>query len=151
LFRVVAIEVNCRPTDVQIDAKNGNEHQSQRIYRTMKSILILLAIAITTVNSFTLPINRRYAFAATTRTRLYSDNSNENNSGSKTKFGEQATSVEERFLTDFRTADGELVDPYKLLNIKRSATKTEIKESYRRLSRKLHPDAQQSNILPGRW
>ena len=112
--------------------------------------IILLAIAITTVNSFTLPINRRYAFA--TRTRLYSDNSNENNSGSKTKFGEQATSTEERFLTDFRTADGELVDPYKLLNIKRSATKTEIKESYRRLSRKLHPDAvHQSNILPGRW
>ena len=115
----------------------------------MKSI-ILLAIAITT-DSFTLPINRRYALAAT-RTRIYSDNSNGNNSVSKTKFGEQATSVEERFLTDFRTADGELVDPYKLLNIKRSASKTEIKESYRRLSRKLHPDAvQQSNILPGRW
>lgn len=116
----------------------------------MKSILmILLAIAITTVNSFT-PINRRYALA-TTRTQIYLDNSNGNNSSSKTKFGEQATSVEERFLTDFRTADGELVDPYKLLNIKRSASKTEIKESYRRLSRKLHPDAVQSNILPGRW
>jgi hypothetical protein len=115
----------------------------------MKSNTILFAI-ITTVNSFTLPINRRYALAM--RSRIYSDNSNGNNSGSKTKFGEQATSVEERFLTDFRTADGELVDPYKLLNIKRSATKTEIKESYRRLSRKLHPDAvQQSNILPGRW
>lgn len=117
----------------------------------MKSNTILLAITITTVNSFTLPINRRYAMA-TTRTRIHSDNLNGNNSGSKTKFGEQATSVEERFLTDFRTADGELVDPYKLLNIKRSATKIEIKESYRRLSRKLHPDAvQQSNILPGRW
>ena len=112
--------------------------------------MILLAIAITTVNSFTLSINRRYALTKT-RARLYSDNSNGNNSGSKTKFGEQATSVEERFLTDFRTADGELVDPYKLLNVKRSASKTEIKESYRRLSRKLHPDAVQSNILPGRW
>ena len=119
----------------------------------MKSILmILFAIAITTVNSFTLPMNRRYAFAVTSRTQIYSDNSNGNNSGSKTKFGQQTTSTEERFLTDFRTADGELVDPYKLLNIKRSATKIEIKESYRKLSRKLHPDAvQQSNILPGRW
>ena len=113
--------------------------------------MILLAITITTVNSF-LPINRRYAFAVTPRTRIHSDNSNETNSGSKAKFGQQTTSVEERFLTDFRTADGELVDPYKLLNVKRSASKTEIKESYRRLSRKLHPDAvQQSNILPGRW
>ncbi|KAL3817582.1 hypothetical protein ACHAXA_006471 [Cyclostephanos tholiformis] len=68
----------------------------------------------------------------------------------KTKFG-QGTNVEDRFLSDFKTADGSSVDPYKILQIKRSATSAEIKQSYRRLSRKLHPDmVAQSDILPGR-
>jgi DnaJ-domain-containing protein 1 len=69
----------------------------------------------------------------------------------KTKFG-QSTNVDDRFLSDFKTADGSSVDPYKMLQISRSATIAEIKQSYRRLSRKLHPDmVAQSDVLPGRW
>ena len=60
--------------------------------------------------------------------------------------------MEDRFLADFKTADGSSVDPYKMLQVKRSATNAEIKQSYRRLSRKLHPDmVAQSDVLPGRW
>ena len=57
-----------------------------------------------------------------------------------------------KFLTDFTTAQGNLVDPYKVLNIPRTASSVEIKQSYRKLSRKWHPDAvARKEILPGKW
>jgi len=81
-------------------------------------------------------------------TRLYSDTRGKNG---KTKFGQKTDGDVSRFLTDFRTADGNVVDPYKMLRVSRRATQTEIKQSYRRLSRKLHPDmVAQKEILPGR-
>ncbi len=74
------------------------------------------------------------------------------NTNGKTKFGRRTDEDVSRFLTDFRTADGTVVDPYKILQVSRSATVIEIKQSYRRLSRKLHPDmVAQMEILPGRW
>ncbi|KAL3781824.1 hypothetical protein HJC23_011133 [Cyclotella cryptica] len=55
-----------------------------------------------------------------------------------------------RFLAEFRTARGTLVDPYKVLKLPRSASAVEIKQSYRKLSRKWHPDAvARKEILPG--
>jgi hypothetical protein len=70
-----------------------------------------------------------------------------NNEPSKRKEGEVS-----RFLSDFKTARGTLVDPYKVLKISRSATSVEIKQSYRKLSRKWHPDAvARKEILPGNW
>ena len=86
--------------------------------------------------------------AASSKTRLYSDRGK----NGKTKFGQKTDADVSRFLKDFRTADGQVVDCYKLLQVKRSATSMEIKQSYRRLSRKLHPDmVAQSSILPGNW
>lgn len=68
----------------------------------------------------------------------------------KRKFGE-STGVEDRFLSDFQTADGTNIDPYKMLKLPRSASGAEIKKSYRRLSRQLHPDmVAQNDILPGK-
>jgi hypothetical protein len=81
---------------------------------------------------------------------LYSEKRGNNNG--KTKFGQKSDEDVSRFLTDFRTADGTVVDPYKILQVSRTATTIEIKQSYRRLSRKLHPDmVAQMEILPGRW
>ncbi len=81
--------------------------------------------------------------------RLYSGNKGANG---KTKFGRKTDEDISRFLTEFRTADGTVVDPYKILQVSRSATSVEIKQSYRRLSRKLHPDmVARMEILPGRW
>ena len=81
---------------------------------------------------------------------LYSEKRGNNNG--KTKFGQKTDEDVSRFLTDFRTADGTVVDPYKILQVSRTATTIEIKQSYRRLSRKLHPDmVAQMEILPGRW
>ncbi|KAL7474279.1 hypothetical protein ACHAW6_000256, partial [Cyclotella cf. meneghiniana] len=55
-----------------------------------------------------------------------------------------------RFLAEFRTAQGTLVDPYKVLKLPRTASSVEIKQSYRKLSRKWHPDAvARKDILPG--
>ena len=39
----------------------------------------------------------------------------------------------------------DMMDPYKVLEVSRSATQEEIKKSYRNLSRKYHPDANVNN------
>ena len=70
----------------------------------------------------------------------------------KAKWGQRTDADVSRFLVDFVGPDGDLVDPYKLLNVGRTASPSDIKASYRRLSRKLHPDAvARSDVLPGRW
>ena len=111
---------------------------------SMQSLLVYSLIAATAVSSF--QITPR---TSDRPTRLYSDTRGKNG---KTKFGQRTDAEVSRFLTDFRTADGNVVDPYRMLQVSRSATRIEIKQSYRRLSRKLHPDmVAQSEILPGRW
>mmetsp|Transcript_6427 Transcript_6427/g.8079 ORF Transcript_6427/g.8079 Transcript_6427/m.8079 type:complete len:197 (+) Transcript_6427:135-725(+) len=55
-----------------------------------------------------------------------------------------------RYLDEFRTAEGDVVDPYKVLRVSRKAERMEIKQSYRALVKKYHPDmAKQTDILPG--
>ena len=55
-------------------------------------------------------------------------------------------------MDDFRTAEGELIEPYKILKISRSASQGEIKKAYRGLSKKYHPDAaRHRKFLPGSW
>ena len=67
------------------------------------------------------------------------------------KYGKRSTGTDDRFLSDFKTADGINIDPYQMLKLPRSATGAEIKQSYRRLSRQLHPDmVAQKDILPGK-
>ena len=69
----------------------------------------------------------------------------------KTKWGQRTESEASRFLADFRDANGDIVDPYRSLRVSRTATLEDIKASYRKLSKKLHPDAViKSNILPGK-
>lgn len=87
--------------------------------------------------------------SSTSTTRLYSSTKGKNG---KTKFGQRTDSTEvSRYLTEFRTADGKVVDPYKLLQVKRNCSQADIKQSYRRLSKKLHPDmVARAEILPGR-
>ena len=62
-------------------------------------------------------------------------------------------SNEKNFLLDeFKTASGEIVNPYKLLKVPRDADRTAIRQSYRNLSRVYHPDgALHRTILPGSW
>jgi len=53
-------------------------------------------------------------------------------------------------MDDFKTADGAIVNPYNILKLDRSASRTEIRESYRKLSKKYHPDAvRYRTIMPG--
>mmetsp|Transcript_15443 Transcript_15443/g.21509 ORF Transcript_15443/g.21509 Transcript_15443/m.21509 type:complete len:222 (+) Transcript_15443:84-749(+) len=53
-------------------------------------------------------------------------------------------------LEDFTTASGEVVNPYKILKVSRTADRTEIKKAYRELSRRYHPDgARFREVLPG--
>ena len=57
-----------------------------------------------------------------------------------------------RLLEEFRTASGEIINPYQVLRVDREAQRTEIRESYRTLSRKYHPDGHRhKTILPGNW
>jgi curved DNA-binding protein CbpA len=53
-------------------------------------------------------------------------------------------------LDEFRTADGEIINPYRVLKVGRHADRKEIKQSYRNLSKKYHPDgARFREVLPG--
>lgn len=63
------------------------------------------------------------------------------------------TTHESNFLMDdFRTADGEIIDPYKVLKVGRRAERKEIRECYLKLSKKYHPDGVRfREILPGKW
>jgi DnaJ-class molecular chaperone len=57
-----------------------------------------------------------------------------------------------RLLDDFK-ANGEVIDPYQILKVSRKAERTDIRQSYRDLSRRYHPDGRlqrrNSDILPG--
>ena len=90
------------------------------------------------------------------RTRLRSTTEDRESTGTggkqKAKWGQRTDADVSRYLADFIGPDGDLVDPYKLLGVRRTASPSDIKASYRRLSRKLHPDAvARSEVLPGRW
>lgn len=114
--------------------------------------LIFLTIACLEASAFLqtshahLPI-----YKSTCSKKLHS--TTEDNKTENTQFKSKRKEKEvSKFLTDFRTAKGNLVDPYKILKLPRTASSVEIKQSYKKLSRKLHPDAVARNeILPGKW
>lgn len=55
-------------------------------------------------------------------------------------------------LNEFRIASGELIDPYKVLKVDRDSTKEQIKQAYRKMSRKYHPDQIRfQDMMPGSW
>lgn len=55
-------------------------------------------------------------------------------------------------LDDFKTATGEIIDPYEVLKVSRDAERSEIRQQYRAFSRKYHPDGMRYNdVLPGSW
>lgn len=57
-------------------------------------------------------------------------------------------------LEEFRIHTGEVINPYKVLKISRTAGTTDIKQSYRDLSKRYHPDGyryrRNNDILPGK-
>lgn len=63
----------------------------------------------------------------------------------------RAVAEEECFLLqEFKVASGEIIHPYKILKISRSASRQEVKQAYRDLSRRYHPDGvRHRDILPG--
>mmetsp|Transcript_12141 Transcript_12141/g.28807 ORF Transcript_12141/g.28807 Transcript_12141/m.28807 type:complete len:214 (+) Transcript_12141:168-809(+) len=53
-------------------------------------------------------------------------------------------------MKPFSTASGEVVNPYKILNVSRRAERKEIKNAYRKLAKRYHPDiTRHSQVLPG--
>jgi DnaJ-domain-containing protein 1 len=58
----------------------------------------------------------------------------------------------DRLMKQFATSFGEVVNPYQILQVPRDAEKSTIKESYRKLMKRYHPDARRhKDILPGKW
>jgi hypothetical protein len=55
-------------------------------------------------------------------------------------------------LDDFRTANGEIVNPYEILNVNRAANRMDVKKNYRTLSKLYHPDGVRfADSLPKNW
>eukprot|EP00537_Pseudo-nitzschia_pungens_P001222 CAMPEP_0172370886 /NCGR_PEP_ID=MMETSP1060-20121228/40182_1 /TAXON_ID=37318 /ORGANISM="Pseudo-nitzschia pungens, Strain cf. cingulata" /LENGTH=206 /DNA_ID=CAMNT_0013096329 /DNA_START=43 /DNA_END=663 /DNA_ORIENTATION=- len=53
-------------------------------------------------------------------------------------------------MKPFATASGEIVNPYRVLKVPRSAERKQIREAYRKLSKRYHPDiVRHKEILPG--
>eukprot|EP00979_Chaetoceros_neogracilis_P010609 scaffold2522_cov203-Chaetoceros_neogracile.AAC.3 len=55
-------------------------------------------------------------------------------------------------LDDFRTAEGEVVNPYRVLEVTRAAEIGDIKQQYRKMSKMYHPDVvRHKDVFPGKW
>jgi DnaJ-class molecular chaperone len=53
-------------------------------------------------------------------------------------------------LDDFKTASGEVINPYQILKVSRTASREKVRKAYIDLSRRYHPDgARHRNLLPG--
>lgn len=76
----------------------------------------------------------------------------ENNNASYTK-KETVRKSKNQLLADFTIASGEIINPYQVLKVPRTAERAQIKTAYRTLSRKYHPDGflqrKNNGILPG--
>mmetsp|Transcript_35885 Transcript_35885/g.107157 ORF Transcript_35885/g.107157 Transcript_35885/m.107157 type:complete len:217 (-) Transcript_35885:2799-3449(-) len=76
----------------------------------------------------------------------------ESNNASDTK-KEAVRNTENKLLAEFAIASGEVINPYQVLKVPRTAERTQIRNAYRALSRKYHPDGflqrKNSGILPG--
>ncbi len=119
-----------------------------------KSIPLLLlvgaAVSLTgNVEAFSFPLSH-HSVPSSTQLFSSSEPTTKGKNG-KIKFGQRTATETSRFLAEFRTANGEIIDPYRALKLPRSATLDQIKTRYRKLSRKLHPDAvSKSRVLPGK-
>jgi DnaJ domain len=66
--------------------------------------------------------------------------------------GADDISSKEYWLDEFKAPSGEILNPYKVLKLKRDATILQIKNAYREQSRRYHPDTQRfKDMLPGSW
>ena len=112
---------------------------------SMKSVfrfvILLQAIARTVSTAFVEPrsTNRSKPDSSPNKLKSYAPTSQQNY-GSNYLF------------EDFRTADGEIVNPYEVLNLDRNANKIDIKQKYRKLSKVYHPDCVRfADSLPKNW
>jgi hypothetical protein len=124
--------------------------------KLMANLLLLLAavsLFLGVVDAFTLlyPSSRTSARKQQLCSSSNDADASPPSKNGKTKWGQRTESEASRFLADFRDVNGDIIDPYRSLRVSRSATLDDIKASYRKLSKKLHPDAViKSNILPGK-
>ena len=116
-------------------------------------MLLLLLLSAKITQSFPISTNNRANIKSTWLQAVQDSGSTTSRGATEKSASKKGGYTEVSFLLEeFKTAQGNYVDPYKILKVKRTATKMEIKQSYRKLSRKLHPDmVMQRDILPGKW
>jgi len=67
-------------------------------------------------------------------------------------FARSKKNKDNSWLQEFSIASGEIIDPYAVLKVARSASRSDIRQQYIQLSRRYHPDStrmRNSDILPG--
>ena len=128
-------------------------YNEMKVFRLpLISVLVVVVVAILgfvpSLQSFTPPLSTLSRNLRIERTRLivYSGAAN------KSRFGKSGVRVNKTLLDEFKTAAGEIIEPYSILKVSREASRDEIKQAYRKLSRKYHPDgARFRKLLPGKW
>lgn len=82
---------------------------------------------------------------------MYATSNNNNNNNNNHNHDNTNTKNVDFLLKEFKTASGEIIDPYEILKVPRKAPKTEVRQAYIGLSRKYHPDGMRNRrILPGK-
>merc|ERR1719469_1277374 len=127
---------------------------STRIYLVMQAMLIsgksaiLITLFVGSISGYTSAFCQNSFFR---RIRLNSPNlvlreSTQSNGDKSARYEKN------KLLNDFKTSKGEVLNPYRILKVSRTFDKTEVKQAYRKLSKKFHPDmVRNSDIFPGNW
>merc|ERR1719469_1582678 len=125
---------------------------STRIYLVMQAMLIsgksaiLITLFVGSISGYTSAFCQNSFFR---RIRLNSPNlvlreSTQSNGVKSARYEKN------KLLNDFKTSKGEVLNPYRILKVSRTFDKTEVKQAYRKLSKKFHPDmVRNSDIFPG--
>jgi len=120
--------------------------------------LFLLFLLLTCCGDYVVPTTTVLGFSFSSSSRWTSNQQQQPSSLSTQLYVEaesssSSSSSSSNFLmAEFKDYKGDLLDPYQVLKLHRSADRKEIRQKYINLSRRYHPDVvMHKDILPGSW
>eukprot|EP00523_Entomoneis_sp_CCMP467_P006039 CAMPEP_0168735560 /NCGR_PEP_ID=MMETSP0724-20121128/9400_1 /TAXON_ID=265536 /ORGANISM="Amphiprora sp., Strain CCMP467" /LENGTH=311 /DNA_ID=CAMNT_0008782715 /DNA_START=67 /DNA_END=1002 /DNA_ORIENTATION=+ len=126
-------------------------------FRTAGQLALLSALLLTALSSAFSPLSRTTTTTTTVASRTRFPDSIHNRQSSLLLRARKSNNDDDNLnnnnflMDDYRDpTTGEILDPYRILKIPRDAPRQQIKQAYRNLSRRYHPDTLlHRDILPG--